>query len=73
MVTVISTNADPVPVVLVAVMVYVVLGDCTVPAPEIIPVLVSKLSPAGNAGLTANELTTVPFLFGTKGVMETVS
>ena len=42
-------------------------------APEIIPVFVSKFRPAGNPGLIAKELTTVPFLLGTNGLIATVS
>ena len=71
--TVISTVVEPVFVEFVPVMVKVVLGIWTVDAPEMIPVLVSKFSPLGNPGLIVNEVTTVPYLLGTKGVMVTVS
>jgi hypothetical protein len=72
-VTVMSTVVDPVFVEFVPIMVNVILGICLVEAPEMIPVLVSKFNPAGNVGLMVNELTAVPFLFGNKGVVVTVS
>ena len=73
MVTVMSTNAVPVLVEFVPVMVKVVLGIWIFEAPEIIPVVLSKFNPAGNPGLMLYELTTVPNLFGTSGVIATVS
>ena len=61
---VIVTVVDPLPVTLVAVIVYVLDTDAAVGVPEITPVLVLNVSPAGNTELIDQLVAAPPVLLG---------
>lgn len=65
------TVAVVLPPELVAVTVYVVAGESAVGVPEITPVVVSRLKPAGRDGLIEYEVT-VPVTVGELEVIATV-
>ena len=66
--TVMVTVAVSLPPVLVAVMVYVVLALSSVGVPEMVPSVVLKVNPAGNAGEIDQEVIT-PVIDGVTEVM----
>jgi len=67
--TVMVTVACALPPVLFAYTVYVAADCTTVGVPEISPVDVEKVRPAGSAGVIAQEVTVPPFADGDAGVI----
>lgn len=67
--TIIVTEAVALPPVLVAVTVYVADAVIAVGVPEMVPVEVSKESPAGNVGDTDHETTVPPLDVGVTAVI----
>ncbi len=67
--TTIVTDAESVPPVLVAVTVYDAEDVTVVGVPEIAPVVLDKVRPAGSEGDTAQEVTAPPLEVGETVVM----